>query len=126
MLTAGEAFGPDFDGEWAWGPPSGARYPDEDVEVCAARELAEETGFDLTFTRTSGDAADWYVYIAELSDPVAPRLSAEHDRFDWFRHDEAADRISSAVVRAQFIAAASTLQNRPCANRREIRGCHDK
>jgi 8-oxo-dGTP pyrophosphatase MutT (NUDIX family) len=31
-------------GDWEWGSPSGAREPGEDMAVCAARELYEETG----------------------------------------------------------------------------------
>jgi 8-oxo-dGTP pyrophosphatase MutT (NUDIX family) len=41
-------YGPDFAGAWAWGPPSGTRQPDEDVDQCAAREVFEETGLRLT------------------------------------------------------------------------------
>ena len=34
----------DDDEEWAWTPPSGARFPSEPVAECAKRELGEETG----------------------------------------------------------------------------------
>src|SRR5688572_24479595 len=67
ILHRGQS-GSDFDGDWAWGPPSGARYPGEDIDVCAARELVEETGFDLAMTRVSGDVVDWYVYVAEATE----------------------------------------------------------
>lgn len=43
--------GPAYEGEWAWTPPSGARYPGEPVEQCAQRELAEETGLRLSLQR---------------------------------------------------------------------------
>ncbi len=31
--------GPEFDGDWAWTPPSGARLPHEPILACAEREL---------------------------------------------------------------------------------------
>ena len=36
--------GLDLDGDWAWTPPAGARFPNENIAVCAARELREESG----------------------------------------------------------------------------------
>lgn len=36
--------GADFEGDWAWTPPAGARFPREDITVRARRELEEETG----------------------------------------------------------------------------------
>ena len=42
----------DFEGDWAWTPPSGARYPAESIKACAARELVEETGLALKLSAT--------------------------------------------------------------------------
>src|ERR1700722_21017802 len=36
--------GPDYEGDWAWTPPSGSRQPGESVLAAARRELTEETG----------------------------------------------------------------------------------
>lgn len=99
-------FGPAFDGDWAWGPPSGARCPGEDIDSCAARELLEETGFSLAISRLSDDDANWYTYLGEETSFAEPHLSSEHDRFAWLSFDAAVDRITPEVVRAQFIEAA--------------------
>jgi len=121
LLHRGQ-FGPSFDGDWAWGPPSGARYPDENIDVCAARELAEETGFTLPLTCISGGLDTWCVYIAEQPEAMSPQLSVEHDRYTWLRLDDAVRRISPEVVRAQLTAAAAALQDRTWANHLEHRG----
>ncbi len=105
--------GPDFEGEWAWGPPSGARSPGEAIARCAERELLEETGLDLSLCRACPDSDAWYVYLAEAGDGAEPRLSAEHDRYAWLSLDDAAERITPEVVRAQFTAAAARLQRHP-------------
>ena len=116
-------FGPNFEGDWAWGPPSGARYPGEYISVCAARELLEETGLSLSLIQVCGDAANWYVYLAE-TDHTEPRLSYEHDRFDWLSYDEAASRIAPEIVRTGLAAAVSQLarlSQRPRSNNRVSR-----
>src|SRR5262245_32576121 len=73
--------GPDFEGDWAWGPPAGARYPGEDVGRCAERELYEETGLQLTLQRTNAGTITWVVYLADATDDAKVRLSPEHDRY---------------------------------------------
>ena len=44
--------GSDYEGEWAWTPPAGARLPGEPVDACARRELREETGLELPMEPT--------------------------------------------------------------------------
>jgi hypothetical protein len=66
-------------GDWAWGPPGGARLPDESVEDCATREMLE-TGVDVPLTRTTFGMDDWVVFVAEVEDDDIV-LSDEHDRF---------------------------------------------
>ncbi|HET7038018.1 MAG TPA: NUDIX domain-containing protein [Thermomicrobiaceae bacterium] len=100
--------GPDFEGDWAWGPPSGARYPGESIAVCAARELREETGLRLPL-RPAGGPGDWAVYLAEAPRDAEIRLSPEHDRFAWLPIDEAVGRTSPADVRAQLAAATAGI-----------------
>src|SRR5687767_13894107 len=114
LLRAGEAkflvlhrghTGLDFEGEWAWGPPSGARYPGEEICCCAERELKEETGLHLNLRQTDAGSENWIVYLAQAPNDAEVRLSAEHDRFAWLPINEAAARIAPDAVRAQLVDA---------------------
>lgn len=104
--------GPHYEGEWAWGPPSGARYPGEAIEACAARELREETGLRLALQATDCGSPGWPVYLAQAPPEAAITLSAEHDRHVWLPREEAARRIEPEVVRNSFRAAS--IQALPC------------
>jgi 8-oxo-dGTP pyrophosphatase MutT (NUDIX family) len=76
--------GPDYDGEWAWTPPAGARLPNEPVAECARRELFEETGLTLPMQDTGLGKESWAIYHAEAApDQVVTLLDVEHDRFEW-------------------------------------------
>ena len=103
--------GPDYDGPWAWGPPSGARYPGEEIDRCAARELYEETGLDL-LPRPLPEAVsyEWPVYILQAPSPTPLRLSAEHDSYVWLPYEEALLRISPLVVREAFEVAVRRVE----------------
>jgi NUDIX domain-containing protein len=92
-------------GDWAWGPPAGARLPGESVESCAARELEEETGLRLAMTPVEFDPM-WASYWAEAAADTVIRLSVEHDRFEWVGLDEAIRRCQPAIVSEQFAMLA--------------------
>jgi len=81
--------GPDYEGEWAWTPPSGARHRGESIEACAQRELKEETGLDLAIEPVPGGPADWPIFRAEVVGDVEIALSAEHDRWQWASYEQA-------------------------------------
>ena len=99
-------YGPDFAGDWAWGPPSGARFPGEAIERCAQRELFEETGLRLSLARVDAGQPDWFVYVAEAPDDAEVRLSAEHDAYAWLSLNQAVARTRPDNVRVQLVAAA--------------------
>ncbi len=100
---------PDYEGDWAWTPPSGARHPGEEVDDCACRELFEETGLELTFTLTDCGTEDWWVYMVEASQEAEVRLSAEHDRFEWVSGEVAYKKCLPPVVREQICQVEQLL-----------------
>ena len=101
-----------YEGEWAWGPPSGARYPGEAVDACAERELREETGLRLSLQSTEIGSPQWPVYLAQAPLGTSIILSAEHDRHIWLPEAEAVQLIKPQIVRASFRKAAK--RSPPC------------
>lgn len=76
--------GPDYEGDWAWTPPSGARLPAEAVDACVRRELREEAGLGPPLEVVPNSPESWRVYVAEVGGNVRVRLhDLEHDRFIW-------------------------------------------
>lgn len=102
--------GPEYEGPWAWGPPSGARYPREDIDRCAARELFEETGITANPRAVEGIGGDWPVYVHQAPAETAVHISAEHDKYRWLPFEEAAARIRPEIVRDAFSATAQALE----------------
>jgi 8-oxo-dGTP pyrophosphatase MutT (NUDIX family) len=100
--------GPDYEGDWAWTPPAGARLPGEEIAACAARELAEETGLALPLVPTRCGTPDWYLYLAEAPPSAPVVLDAEHDRYVWVNAGRAPALCQPDLV-AQQIAAAVQL-----------------
>jgi 8-oxo-dGTP pyrophosphatase MutT (NUDIX family) len=96
-----------YEGDWAWGPPAGARLPGEAVDECARRELLEETGLLLQPAPHPSGSAEWPVYVAVAPAGAAVRLSGEHDRHAWLPLEEAAGRCRPALVGEQLRAAAA-------------------
>jgi 8-oxo-dGTP pyrophosphatase MutT (NUDIX family) len=90
--------GAEYEGDWAWTPPSGSRNPDEHPDVTARRELQEETGLDLVITPTGLGTTEWAVYTAEAPRNAAVVLSKEHDRFRWMAAEEAERLCLPAMV----------------------------
>ena len=97
--------GPDYEGDWAWTPPGGARQPGEEIDSCAARELLEEAGIVTTPMRTSFGDEDCVVYVAGINRNIRVVLNdTEHDRFNWVSLDEARrrchpDKVATAIAR---------------------------
>jgi 8-oxo-dGTP pyrophosphatase MutT (NUDIX family) len=91
--------GPDFEGDWAWTPPAGARLPGESIESCARRELLEEAGLTASIALTGHGSSDWAVFQAQLPDAARVVLGdSEHDRFEWVGLDEVRRRCLPAFV----------------------------
>lgn len=98
--------GPQFEGDWAWTPPSGACQPGEDIVECARRELSEETRLCLDIWRTHAGDGDWVVFAAEAPAEAEIRLDEEHDRYDWLTLEEALSRTAPARPQT-FLRSAS-------------------
>jgi ADP-ribose pyrophosphatase YjhB (NUDIX family) len=101
--------GPDYEGEWAWTPPSGARLPGEDVAECARRELFEETGLRLECEPTACGSDEWAVFAAEAPTHATVVLDAEHDRFSWLTARDAVRVCLPASVGEPIASVAATL-----------------
>jgi 8-oxo-dGTP pyrophosphatase MutT (NUDIX family) len=104
--------GPDYDGDWAWTPPSGSRWPGEAIDDCARRELAEETGLDLPLIAAPYDDETFAVYVACVEADCVIAIDSEHDRFEWVSEAEAKRRCTPAVVAAEFDVAIAVLTAR--------------
>src|SRR6266542_2869142 len=74
--------GPEYEGDWAWTPPSGARQP---------RETPDEVA----------------LYVARAPSDAQIVLDVEHDRFEWLPRDEAVGRCLPARVGACITRAAA-------------------
>lgn len=99
--------GPDYEGEWAWTPPAGARFPGEGIEACAKRELEEETGLKGQVRALRVENIDWAVFALEIPWQSEISLNDEHDRFEWLTLDDACARCLPRVVSESFGLAAA-------------------
>jgi predicted metal-dependent hydrolase/8-oxo-dGTP pyrophosphatase MutT (NUDIX family) len=102
--------GPNYEGDWAWTPPSGVRHPAEDAGDTAERELREETGLDLPVTLTEAGDQDWPVYAAKAPQDADVVLNEEHDRFRWAPADEAERLCLPAIVGGSIRAVDVLLE----------------
>lgn len=100
--------GPDYDGDWAWTPPSGSRRPGEEVLVCAIRELGEETGLRERPRPVAVSEVDWAVFALEIpwGTPIMVD-GTEHDGLEWVSYAEARIRCRPAVLAASFATACA-------------------
>ena len=104
--------GPDYEGDWAWTPPSGARLPGEAIEACAQRELLEEAGLSVLARALPDAAADWAVFEVEVGPDAQVVLGdVEHDRFEWVSLAEALRRCLPAKVAEAFQRVVETFDD---------------
>ena len=107
--------GADYEGEWAWTPPSGARQPGEAPDAAAARELAEETGLRLRPTPAPNVAGmpDVALYVVQVPPNAEVVLDDEHDRFLWLPLEDALPKCLPPVVASGLAGAAAWIDTRP-------------
>ncbi len=104
--------GADFEGDWAWTPPSGARQPGETPDAAARRELEEEIGLSLPLTplRDASATDDVALYVANAPPDAEIVLDDEHDRFVWLPLEEALPRCLPPVVAVGLGNAAAWIE----------------
>jgi aminoglycoside 6'-N-acetyltransferase len=112
--------GPDYEGDWAWTSPSGARLPGEPVLACAERELLEETALGGLELRPVDLSGGWAVFAAIAPDTSAVVIDPEHDRYEWLPFDRAIERLAPSSVVHNFQRGATVplppLAFRPLAH----------
>lgn len=103
--------GPDFEGDWAWTPPSGARLPGESIDACARRELYEEAGTRAEPVLLSAKSTEWVVYAAQVQPDTPVTLhDHEHDRYEWLPPKEALRRSRPEQVAASLGVAIEVIE----------------
>ena len=100
---------PDYEGDWAWTPPSGSRQPGEQLEEAARRELVEETGLELSIRPTDFGSEKWPVFAAQAATTADVALDAEHDRFRWVPAETAAALCLPPTVGSSITAVDAWL-----------------
>ena len=98
LLILHRAHADEPNGDWAWTPPSGARYPGEEPADCARRELWEETGLRLDIRYIPRAVQSWYLYAAQAAPHDEIVLDGEHDQYAWAPVAEAVRRCRPAPV----------------------------
>ena len=99
--------GPEYEGDWAWTGPAGARMPGEPVYTAALRELAEEAGITGLALAPLDLSKPWARFLVDVPPDLEVELvDPEHDRFEWVSVDDASRRAKPAAVSEAFAGLA--------------------
>jgi 8-oxo-dGTP pyrophosphatase MutT (NUDIX family)/RimJ/RimL family protein N-acetyltransferase len=114
LLLHRRSRGAEYEGDWAWTSPAGARQPGEAILSAALRELAEEAGIlgaELWPVDLSGD---WAVFAVDVPAGTTIELvDPEHDRYEWVPFETARSRVlPSAVSANNYRAVTGVLRQR--------------
>lgn len=111
LLHRGQS-GPDFEGDWAWTPPAGARLPGEKISDCAKRELKEEAGLTGEPEETLFGSREWAAYSLEVGADVRVTLhDTEHDRYEWVALKTAEALCSPEIVMETIRRVAAQVKS---------------
>ncbi len=100
----------DYEGDWAWTSPSGARLPSEPILPAAMRELAEEAGLSGVDVWAVDLSGRWAVFAAEVDETTTVGLvDPEHDRYEWLSAPHALERIRPGWVAEHQVARTAAV-----------------
>jgi RimJ/RimL family protein N-acetyltransferase/8-oxo-dGTP pyrophosphatase MutT (NUDIX family) len=120
LLLHRAAVGVEHEGDWAWTPPAGARFPAEPPEEAVTRELHEETGIEAVPQRLDGVGDEhWWSYALQVSPTTVVELDEEHDRYQWVGPEVALRRCRPEAVRHALRQAIEAI-----TGERRARGRH--
>lgn len=103
--------GVDYEGDWAWTPPSGSRFPGEPILECVKRELYEEVGLSHTAEPTDHGTEEWHWFRVSVQyGQKIELIDPEHDRFEWLTPDEATRRCEPVLVKDCLRAAIAAVR----------------
>ncbi|MDQ3307076.1 MAG: GNAT family N-acetyltransferase [Actinomycetota bacterium] len=111
--------GADYEGDWAWTSPAGARQPGEAVYPAALRELAEEAGLTALAPWAVDLSARWGVFAVDVEPATTIDLVVpEHDRYEWLPPAECLRRVLPPSVAAAQISRTLTIPSMELSFRR--------
>jgi RimJ/RimL family protein N-acetyltransferase/8-oxo-dGTP pyrophosphatase MutT (NUDIX family) len=98
------ANGSDYEGDWAWTSPAGARQPGEAIFPAALRELVEEAAIIFDDVWAVDLSGPWALFACDVpSDQLVDLVDVEHDRFAWLSAEAASARIFPKGIADQQI-----------------------
>ena len=75
--------GPEWEGDWAWTPPAGARRPDEARASPPLASCGKRPASSSRSSRSPHETDAVALFVAEAHRGAKIVLDAEHDRFEW-------------------------------------------
>jgi len=119
LLLHRNANGPDYEGDWAWTSPAGARQPGEAVYPGVLRELAEEAGLTALAPWAVDLSARWCVFAVDVEPATSIDLvDPEHDRYEWLSSEECLRRVLPPSIAEAQISRTLTIPSMEVSFRR--------
>jgi aminoglycoside 6'-N-acetyltransferase len=114
LMLHRNAKGPDFEGDWAWTSPAGARQPGEAVFPAALRELEEEAGLVHADVFAIDLSGSWAVFGADVdAGATIDLVDPEHDRYAWLSPRACRERLLPAWVADAQVTRGAAVPTLP-------------
>lgn len=111
--------------------PAGKIEADEMPEICAARELKEETGYEaekidfMTVMYPSPGYTDEKIYIYKAEGLIEGEIALDTDEFlhtEKYSLEKAVDMVRTGAIKdAKTVIAIMLLSNEPCKNNLQMK-----